>query len=49
MLSVASFLLVPLFVFGVYHLLTWFNIGNVPHALVQESMRQFAAEVMPYL
>jgi alkanesulfonate monooxygenase SsuD/methylene tetrahydromethanopterin reductase-like flavin-dependent oxidoreductase (luciferase family) len=34
---------------GATNLLTWFNIGNVPHALVQESMRQFAAEVMPYL
>ena len=31
------------------HLLAWFNIGNVPHALVQESMKQFAAEVMPHL
>jgi hypothetical protein len=29
MLSVASFLLAPLFVFGVYHLLTWFNIFRV--------------------
>jgi hypothetical protein len=29
MLNVASFLLAPLFVFGVYHLLTWFNIFRV--------------------
>jgi len=29
MLSVASFLLAPLFVFGVYHLLTWFNIFRI--------------------
>jgi hypothetical protein len=29
MLSVASFLLAPLFVFGLYHLLTWFNIFRV--------------------
>jgi alkanesulfonate monooxygenase SsuD/methylene tetrahydromethanopterin reductase-like flavin-dependent oxidoreductase (luciferase family) len=34
---------------GATHLLAWFNIGNVPHALVQESMQQFAAEVMPHL
>ena len=34
---------------GATNLLTWFNIGNVPHALVQESMQQFAAEVMPHL
>ncbi len=31
---------------GATHFLTWFNIGSVPHALVEESMRQFAAEVM---
>ena len=29
MLSVASFLLAPLFVFGVYHLLTWFNVFRI--------------------
>lgn len=34
---------------GATHVLAWFNIGNVPHPLVQESMRQFAAEVMPRL
>ncbi len=34
---------------GATNLLAWFNIGNVPHALVQESMQQFAAEVMPHL
>jgi hypothetical protein len=34
---------------GATNLLTWFNIGSVPHALVQESMQQFAAEVMPHL
>jgi alkanesulfonate monooxygenase SsuD/methylene tetrahydromethanopterin reductase-like flavin-dependent oxidoreductase (luciferase family) len=34
---------------GATHFLAWFNIGNVPHALVQESMQQFAAEVMPHL
>lgn len=34
---------------GAAHVLCWFNIGNVPHAMVQESMRQFAAEVMPQL
>lgn len=32
---------------GATHFLTWFNIGSVPHALVKESMQQFAAEVMP--
>ncbi len=32
---------------GAKHFLTWFNIGSVPHALVEESMQQFAAEVMP--
>lgn len=31
------------------HFLIWMNIGSVPHALVVESMRQFAAEVMPRL
>jgi alkanesulfonate monooxygenase SsuD/methylene tetrahydromethanopterin reductase-like flavin-dependent oxidoreductase (luciferase family) len=30
-------------------LLVWMNIGNMPHALVRESMEQFAAEVMPKL
>jgi alkanesulfonate monooxygenase SsuD/methylene tetrahydromethanopterin reductase-like flavin-dependent oxidoreductase (luciferase family) len=30
-------------------LLVWMNIGNMPHALVIESMEQFAAEVMPKL
>ena len=34
---------------GATNLLTWFNIGNVPHVLVRESMQQFAAEVMPHL
>jgi hypothetical protein len=29
MLSAASFLLAPLFVFGVYHLLTWFDIFRI--------------------
>jgi alkanesulfonate monooxygenase SsuD/methylene tetrahydromethanopterin reductase-like flavin-dependent oxidoreductase (luciferase family) len=28
------------------HFLVWMNIGSVSHALVAESMRQFAAEVM---
>ena len=32
---------------GATHLLTWFNIGTVPHAAVKASMEQFAAEVMP--
>ena len=32
---------------GASHLLTWFNIGTVPHAAVKASMEQFAAEVMP--
>ena len=32
---------------GATHLLTWFNIGTVPHAAVKESMELFAAEVMP--
>jgi alkanesulfonate monooxygenase SsuD/methylene tetrahydromethanopterin reductase-like flavin-dependent oxidoreductase (luciferase family) len=31
---------------GAAHFLVWMNIGSVPHALVVESMRQFAAEVM---
>lgn len=34
---------------GASHFLVWMNIGNVPHSLVMESMRQFAGEVMPYL
>lgn len=34
---------------GATNLLAWFNIGNVSHTLVQESMQQFAAEVMPHL
>jgi alkanesulfonate monooxygenase SsuD/methylene tetrahydromethanopterin reductase-like flavin-dependent oxidoreductase (luciferase family) len=34
---------------GASTILTWFNIGNVPHAAVKESMQQFAAEVMPRL
>jgi alkanesulfonate monooxygenase SsuD/methylene tetrahydromethanopterin reductase-like flavin-dependent oxidoreductase (luciferase family) len=32
---------------GATQILTWFNIGTVPHAAVQESMQQFASEVMP--
>jgi alkanesulfonate monooxygenase SsuD/methylene tetrahydromethanopterin reductase-like flavin-dependent oxidoreductase (luciferase family) len=32
---------------GANHFLTWFNIGSVPHSLIKDSMRQFAAEVMP--
>ena len=32
---------------GATQLLAWFNIGTVPHAVVHESMRQFASEVMP--
>ena len=31
------------------NLLTWFNIGTVPHAAVKEAMEQFAVEVMPEL
>jgi alkanesulfonate monooxygenase SsuD/methylene tetrahydromethanopterin reductase-like flavin-dependent oxidoreductase (luciferase family) len=34
---------------GATNLLTWFNIGTVPHALVKAAMEQFAAEVMPKL
>jgi len=34
---------------GATHFLTWHNIGSVPHALVKQSMEQFAAEVMPKL
>jgi alkanesulfonate monooxygenase SsuD/methylene tetrahydromethanopterin reductase-like flavin-dependent oxidoreductase (luciferase family) len=29
------------------HFLVWMNIGSLPHALVKESMCQFAAEVLP--
>jgi alkanesulfonate monooxygenase SsuD/methylene tetrahydromethanopterin reductase-like flavin-dependent oxidoreductase (luciferase family) len=32
---------------GATNLLTWFNIGTVPHAAVTASMEQFASEVMP--
>jgi len=32
---------------GATNLLTWFNIGTVPHPAVKASMEQFAAEVMP--
>ncbi|HEY6367011.1 MAG TPA: LLM class flavin-dependent oxidoreductase [Candidatus Binatia bacterium] len=31
---------------GAAHFLVWMNIGSIPHGLVVESMRQFAAEVM---
>ena len=34
---------------GATHFLTWHNIGSVPHALVKQSMEQFAVEVMPKL
>src|SRR4030095_9061525 len=34
---------------GAANLLTWFNIGTVPHAAVKESMQQFTTEVMPML
>jgi alkanesulfonate monooxygenase SsuD/methylene tetrahydromethanopterin reductase-like flavin-dependent oxidoreductase (luciferase family) len=34
---------------GAKHLLTWFNIGTVPHALVMESMERFTRDVMPKL
>ncbi|MSP40582.1 MAG: LLM class flavin-dependent oxidoreductase [Deltaproteobacteria bacterium] len=34
---------------GATQVLTWFNIGTVAHAAVQESMQLFAAEVMPKL
>ena len=34
---------------GATNLLTWFNIGTVPHAAVKASMEQFATEVMPKL
>ena len=29
LLTLASFLLPPLFVFGIYHLLTWFNVARI--------------------
>ncbi|HEX9145224.1 MAG TPA: LLM class flavin-dependent oxidoreductase [Candidatus Binatia bacterium] len=32
---------------GAGHFLAWFNIGSVPHALIIESMQQFACEVLP--
>jgi len=32
---------------GATNLLTWFNIGSVPHPAVKASMEQFASEVMP--
>ena len=34
---------------GARHLLTWFNIGTVPHALVLDSMQRFMNDVMPKL
>jgi len=34
---------------GATNLLTWFNIGTVPHAAVKAGMEQFALEVMPKL
>ena len=34
---------------GATNLLTWFNIGTVPHAAVKASMEQFAMEAMPKL
>jgi alkanesulfonate monooxygenase SsuD/methylene tetrahydromethanopterin reductase-like flavin-dependent oxidoreductase (luciferase family) len=34
---------------GATNLLTWFNIGTVPHAAVKAAMEQFATEVMPKL
>lgn len=34
---------------GATNLLTWFNIGTVPHASVKAAMEQFTAEVMPQL
>ncbi|MGH7872462.1 MAG: LLM class flavin-dependent oxidoreductase [Candidatus Binatia bacterium] len=34
---------------GATNLLTWFNIGTVPHAAVTAAMEQFASEVMPKL
>jgi len=34
---------------GATHVLSWFNIGTVPHALVNESMERFTKDVMPKL
>jgi alkanesulfonate monooxygenase SsuD/methylene tetrahydromethanopterin reductase-like flavin-dependent oxidoreductase (luciferase family) len=34
---------------GATNLLTWLNIGTVPHAAVKAAMEQFATEVMPKL
>jgi alkanesulfonate monooxygenase SsuD/methylene tetrahydromethanopterin reductase-like flavin-dependent oxidoreductase (luciferase family) len=34
---------------GVTDCLAWFDIGGLPHAAVERSMRLFAAEVMPAL
>ena len=34
---------------GATNLLTWFNIGTVPHPLVKESMERFIKDVMPKL
>ncbi|HVO94628.1 MAG TPA: LLM class flavin-dependent oxidoreductase, partial [Terriglobales bacterium] len=34
---------------GATSLLTWFNIGTVPHTAVKSAMEQFAGEVMPKL
>ena len=34
---------------GATNLLTWFNIGTVPHPLVKESMERFTKDVMPKL
>ena len=34
---------------GAKHLLTWFNIGTVPHALVMDSMQRFTQDLMPKL
>ena len=34
---------------GARHLLAWFNIGTVPHALVTDSMQRFSKDVMPKL
>ena len=34
---------------GATNLLTWFNIGTVPHAIVKESMERFIKDVMPKL
>lgn len=34
---------------GATNLLTWFNIGTVPHALVKDSMERFTKDVMPKL